>query len=167
MKRTLAIAILGMSSILFAQFWNAIPPTVEPQSTSFQDSLSITFSHPGNYVIIFYSLSNNTWDSLNAGLPDSIEIFRSCTLKTYAMVECTGWCFSDTIVEYYSKTNTSVAERNVHYSQCKNKGIDAFYDLSGRIVLNPGSSKKAVASDKNILINSNAKLPSQLAPDEQ
>jgi hypothetical protein len=107
-------------------------------------------------AFIYFNLSNDDkWDSTNVVNGYYLKIFKSCTLKTFAMVECTGWCYSDTIVEYYSKTNSGVVNKASDIKLFKGNDVDAIYDLSGKIIMNPLHSKRKLGLEKNKLLKSN------------
>jgi hypothetical protein len=153
MRNILMLIVLFLVTNLLAQGWKANPPSVEPSGTSFQDSLSIKITHPSLMAFIYINLSNdNKWDSTNVLNGYYIKVFKSCTLKTYAMVECTGWCFSDTIVEYYSKSNTNAANKAYNASLFKDNDVDAIYDLSGKIIMNPLQLSRKLGLGKNKLV---------------
>jgi hypothetical protein len=146
MKSKAIILTVLLGFYAFGQWQKAEAPTINPTSTSFSESLVVTFSHPASWVEIYYSISPAIWDSLELYYHKSIVISQTCTLKAYAMVECTGWCFSDTVVEYYSKVNSSSINPTRGDNTFTNNSIDAVYDLSGRILFNPQSSAKAIVT---------------------
>jgi hypothetical protein len=107
-------------------------PIVDPTSTNFQDSLSITISPKEKYAmyVIYYTL-DSIWKEYK-GKP--IVISQTVILKTYIAVECTGWCYSETLIEQYTKLNTSVKFGQRAISNPYYPAEDRIYSLSGRLI---------------------------------